>query len=120
MATHIEEGRAMKGKDIACLLIVAAQIVWANSALADAPGQKVFEARCNGCHFRDGFGTYTLAMKFGSPRADLTARTDLEPAYIRQVVRRGLINMPAQTRVEVTGADLDAIVAYLTRPRSAP
>lgn len=49
----------------------------------------------------------------------LAERTDLAPAYVQQVVRRGLLGMPAITRVDLSDSELAHVVAYLTRPRPA-
>lgn len=61
-----------------------------------------------------------LARRLGKDRSLLAGRTDLTAPYIRQVVRWGLVNMPRLTRVELPEAELDAVVAYLTRERGAP
>ncbi len=88
------------------------------SALA-ARGKAVFEHRCGMCHRERETGTFTLARRLGADRALLEARTDLAPVYIRTVVRWGLVNMPRISRVEVPDDDLNAVVAYLTTPKSA-
>ena len=44
---------------------------------------------------------------------------DFNGDYIRTVVRQGLNAMPSETRAEVTDAELDAIVRYLTRNNPA-
>ena len=93
-------------------------------------GHEVFEKWCAGCHDPDPAlqkhggglvgrvfaGTYTLAQRYhGSEPAALEQRTDLSPAYIRETVRQGRNIMPRTRKTEVSDADLDAIVAYLTR-----
>jgi mono/diheme cytochrome c family protein len=61
-------------------------------------------------------GTRALAAKYqGSLPAMLEDRTDLQPELIRTVVRNGITVMPYFRKTEVTDAELDAIVAYLTR-----
>ena len=59
--------------------------------------------------FRGGYKGATPAL--------LKERTDLNPAYIKQVVRQGLYVMPFFRKTELSDADLNAIVAYLTRKR---
>ncbi len=82
----------------------------------DPPGgERLFYARCGYCHDKGGTGTIMLARRLGDDRSLLANRTDLQPAYVKGVVRRGLNSMPALTRVEVTGAELDQIAAFLTR-----
>jgi mono/diheme cytochrome c family protein len=45
----------------------------------------------------------------------LTERTDLTPAGIKTVVRTGMFIMPRFRKTEVSDADLEAVVTYLTR-----
>jgi hypothetical protein len=42
-------------------------------------------------------------------------RTDLQPAAIRLLVRRGINVMPPTRRTEVTDQDLEDIITYLTQ-----
>jgi hypothetical protein len=56
-----------------------------------------------------------LGRRLGKERAMLEHRTDLLPELIRHVVRHGIVSMPPLTRVEVTDAELDAIIRHLTR-----
>jgi len=44
----------------------------------------------------------------------LTERRDLTPAVIKTAVRTGVYVMPRFRKTEVTDAELEAIVAYLT------
>lgn len=99
----------------------------AGALAADAPaqasrGQQVFTHRCSMCHREGGTGTFILARRLGAAKSLLEKRTDLEPTYIRTVVRWGLVNMPRISRVELPDPDMDALVAYLTAAKapSAP
>jgi (+)-pinoresinol hydroxylase len=47
----------------------------------------------------------------------LEQRTDLTPALIKTVVRHGLFGMPITRKTEVSDAELEDVVAYLTRNR---
>ena len=49
--------------------------------------------------------------------AVLEERTDLTSVQIKTVVRRGLYGMPITRKTEVSDAELDDVVAYLTRNR---
>ncbi|HHX81982.1 MAG TPA: cytochrome c, partial [Pseudomonadaceae bacterium] len=51
-------------------------------------------------------------------QALLENRRDLQPAFIRNVVRSGFNNMFPLSRGEVSDEQLDKIVAHLTRERS--
>jgi (+)-pinoresinol hydroxylase len=104
-----------------------------NSVLAQAPsetnGKVVFDKWCAPCHgavapknvmFGNGnlAGTAALAVKYtGKLPAVLEQRTDLTPALIKSVVRHGLYGMPITRKTEVSDAELEDVVAYLTRNR---
>ena len=103
------------------------------SLLAQTPSEKngkaVFDKWCAPCHGaiapqRTMFGgsalpgTAALALKYqGKVPAVLEQRTDLKPAYIKTVVRQGLYGMPITRKTEVSDAELDDVVAYLTTNR---
>lgn len=92
-------------------------------------GQQVFSKWCAPCHgaVAGGVlgmgenalpGTSALGVKYkGDLPALLEERIDLQPIYIRTVVRGGLFGMPITRKTEVSDDDLDAIIAYLTRQR---
>jgi len=104
------------------------------SLLAQTPSEKngkaVFDKWCAPCHGavapqRTMFGgsalpgTAALAVKYqGKVPAVLEQRTDLKPAYIKTVVRHGLYGMPITRKTEVSDAELDDVVAYLTTNRN--
>jgi (+)-pinoresinol hydroxylase len=114
---------------------LAAATAFAGQALAQtAPdvehGRAVFKLWCAGCHNpnpalqRNGqdlvgrvfAGTYTLEQRYkGDKPAALEARTDLDPSYVRFVVRHGLNMMPQSRKTEISDEDLDDVAAYLTR-----
>ena len=81
-------------------------------------GKTLFEVHCGYCHLVGGMGTNLLTkqrMTMGeTPDKGLLAnRTDLTAAYVKSVVRMGKGAMPAQTKVDVTEAELDAVSKYL-------
>jgi mono/diheme cytochrome c family protein len=84
------------------------------------PGYVQFQLACSVCHGTGPGkpGTSALAAKYkGATPALLEERTDLNPAYIKQVVRQGLYVMPFFRKTELSDADLNTIVTYLTRKR---
>lgn len=83
-----------------------------------ARGEAVFMHRCAMCHREGQTGTFILARRLGKEKSLLEQRADLQAAYIRQVVRAGLVNMPRLSRVEMPDPDLDAAIAYLMSPKS--
>ena len=82
-------------------------------------GAALFAHTCGVCHREGGTGTFILTRRLGSERALLERRTDLPPDYVRFVVRNGLVNMPRISRVELPDADLDAVIAWLSRDAAA-
>jgi (+)-pinoresinol hydroxylase len=110
------------------VLTVAAALVGAAAHAQDAAavkqGQQVYEYWCTPCHGKGerGYpGTTALQAKYkGALPSALEDRTDLTPAAIRFVVRRGISIMPFFRPTEVSEADLAALAAYLTRNPRAP
>jgi mono/diheme cytochrome c family protein len=97
-------------------------ISWSQSAVPssgnDPKGLVQYEKSCTVCHGSGPArpGTRALATKYrGTLPALLRDRTDLAPDYVRTVVRHGLTVMPPFRKTELSDADLEAIVAYLTR-----
>ena len=83
-------------------------------------GEALFRHTCFVCHFPGGTGTNVLGRRVGAERSLLYQRTDLVPSYVRAVVRKGTGSMPWMSKVEVPDADLDAIIADLTRNSPPP
>jgi mono/diheme cytochrome c family protein len=114
-------------------LVLLLGVGLSNFALAQAPsetnGRTVFDKWCAPCHgavapknvmFGSGAlaGTSALAVKYkGKLPAVLEQRTDLTPALIKSVVRHGLYGMPITRKTEISDAELEDVVAYLTRDR---
>jgi mono/diheme cytochrome c family protein len=117
------------------MIRLAAASAFAGQAFAQAVpnaehGRAVFKLWCAGCHNpnpalqRNGqdlvgrvfAGTYTLEQRYKGDRpAALEERKDLDPAYVRFVVRHGLNMMPLSRKTEISDEDLDDVAAYLTR-----
>jgi mono/diheme cytochrome c family protein len=86
-------------------------------------GKRVFDLWCVDCHGSapghfgmPPAGLIVLQRRYnGAEPAELSKRTDLAPALIRTLVRQGLNIMPRTRKTEITDAQLDDVVAYLTR-----
>jgi mono/diheme cytochrome c family protein len=108
---------------LALLLVARPETADAQNRTAVDAGRDLYQYSCAICHGRGSGnpGTVALQAKYGgkSP-ALLEDRTDLTAATVRFFVRRGVSIMPFFRKTEVSNADLDAIAAYLTRPRAAP
>ncbi|MEJ1965967.1 MAG: cytochrome c [Gammaproteobacteria bacterium] len=87
----------------------------AQLSLQQQQGQKLFRNTCYYCHSEKVWGTLAIERRRGTGDALLEKRTDLVPAFVKSVVRNGLGSMPAYRRTELTDAEVDAIIAYLTR-----
>jgi mono/diheme cytochrome c family protein len=81
-------------------------------------GRKLYQSSCLYCHGEKVWGTFALQRRLGVDHGLLEKRTDLVAPFVKNVVRNGLGSMPAYRRTELTDADVDAIAAYLTRPRT--
>jgi (+)-pinoresinol hydroxylase len=107
---------------LALLLLARPDTANAQNRTAVDAGRDQYQYSCAICHGRGSGnpGTVALQAKYGgkSP-ALLEDRTDLTAGTVRFFVRRGVSIMPFFRKTEVSDADLDAIVAYLTRPREA-
>jgi mono/diheme cytochrome c family protein len=109
----------------AIFLGVAATVAAAPALAADAEhGHAVFLKWCAPCHSA-GIGnpgapmkpgTYALLAKYNNTLSPLIEeRTDLQPDFIRVVVRNGITIMPFTRKTEISDRDLDDLVAWLTR-----
>lgn len=109
------------------ILIAALLLAGGAAAIAQAPpapkpttlssrpgatgGEALYLEHCASCHTANGMGTGLLARRIEP--ALLEARDNLPAAYVVQAARRGIGNMPAIPRGEVSDAELQAIAEYL-------
>jgi mono/diheme cytochrome c family protein len=90
-------------------------------ALATAPtlaadGKALFAERCGMCHQTNGMGVGILARRPGdASKGLLEQRADLSAAFVKVVVRSGIVNMPRISRGEVSDPELAAIADFLAR-----
>jgi mono/diheme cytochrome c family protein len=91
-----------------------AAVASAADAVQVARGKAAFVHRCSMCHGEGQTGAFILSRRLGAAKSLLEKRDDLLPAYIKFVVRNGLVNMPRISRVEMPEPDLDAVIVYLT------
>jgi mono/diheme cytochrome c family protein len=101
----------------------------AQNTPSEKNGKAIYDKWCTPCHGAESPkmgefgaralpGTAALALKYdGKVPAVLDQRTDLTPAFIKTIVRRGLYGMPITRKTEISDAELDDVVAYLTRNR---
>lgn len=89
----------------------------ARQAEADQPtsspadGKTLFDAKCGMCHGPAGMGTALLART--RPVGMLEARADIPAALSILAARRGIGNMPALPRGELSDTQLQAVAQYL-------
>lgn len=74
-------------------------------------GEALYVTHCMQCHGPNGMGTGLLARRIQP--ALLEQRDNLAAAYVVLAARRGIGNMPAIPRGEVSDAELQAIADYL-------
>ena len=109
-------------------LIVAALLLAGGAAIAQGPppapkpttlasrpdatgGEALYLVHCMSCHGPNGMGTGLLARR--TQPALLEQRDNLAAQYVIMAARRGMGNMPAIPRGEVSDADLKQIADYL-------
>lgn len=87
------------------------------SAVQSPVGKQVFDNWCAACHGESPFlpGTSYLAITRGAELSVIEKRKDLSPDYVRKIVRVGINGMPPFRKTEITGEQLEALIAYLTR-----
>lgn len=102
---------------LSTMIIVLIVMIHPLRAEEVATGERVFQQWCIHCHGEDnsGPGTLRLAWDRGMERSLLTERDDLDGEYIRVVVRRGLDEMPSFRITEISEAELNALVDFLSR-----
>ena len=81
--------------------------------------QRSYEDACAVCHDNGGFGVRVLADRLGPEKSLIHKSNDLDPDTIRAVVRGGMGAMPAMSKLEVSDAELDEIIAHLGKARTS-
>ena len=102
--------------------LVVSSTAFAQNDAAMQKGNDAYQYWCATCHGAGPGhpGTTALAAKYKGARPGLLEdRTDLSPQGIQFAVRRGISIMPFFRKTELTDADLEAVIAYLTRNRAA-
>lgn len=111
----------MRGVWLALGLVAASAAASAADAPTLAHGKEVFAKWCAPCHDAGTAypGTVALETKYqGKLPGALEQRTDLVPDFVKVMVRNGISVMPFFRKTEITDADLDALAAYLSEPKS--
>lgn len=88
---------------------------WVDTAKNDPAA--LFAEKCGMCHRTQGMGTTLLQRRYEGEQALLENRRDLQPEFVRSVVRSGFNNMFPISRGEVSDAQLEQIVEHLTQER---
>lgn len=83
---------------------------------AGLDGQTLYRERCGMCHQTIGMAVGILSRRpADASQGLLEERKDLSAAFIRTVVRTGILNMPRMPRGEVSDPELAAIAGYLAK-----
>lgn len=110
------------------LLTAVSGVGVAQAAPSAENGKVVFNKWCVYCHGASPPsaanvgaalpGTAALGVKYkGKLPAVLEERSGLAPEFIRTVVRGGLFGMPITRKTEISDAELEDVIAYLTRAK---
>jgi mono/diheme cytochrome c family protein len=79
-------------------------------------GKLLYTQRCGMCHQTIGMGVAILSRRpADESKGFLEERKDLSAAFVRTVVRTGILNMPRMSRGEVSDPELGAIADYLAK-----
>ena len=90
---------------------------WTSLEKTTAP--ELFGEKCGMCHRATGMGTGILARRMSPELALLENREDLQPEFVATVVRNGFGVMFPISRAEVSDAQLQMLVDYLTQKERA-
>lgn len=114
MAGCSEGAQQAPGKAQGAAMMPQSQVVMFGAGSADE-GERLYGQECAYCHAGRNTGTIMLGRRMDPAQAELHKRKDLEPDYVKAVVRNGMVNMPPLSRVELTDEDLDKIAVWLAR-----
>ena len=84
--------------------------------LSKEEGKVVYESYCASCHDAGPghAGTMRLAIRLGEEKSVLIEREDLTTAYVKTIVRQGILLMPPFRPSEINDSELDALARYLS------
>ena len=84
--------------------------------MSDLDGKALFELYCIGCHGAGpgNPGTQRLEERLSADQAPLLDRDNLQPDYVKLVVREGFKLMPPFRPSEITDEQLDLMTDYIT------
>jgi cytochrome c5 len=83
-------------------------------SLEKSEPSELFGEKCGMCHRATGMGTGILARRMSAELALLENRTDLQAPFVATVVRSGFGVMFPISRGELSDAQLQTLVQYLT------
>lgn len=84
-------------------------------APSNRSGKVIFDLHCAGCHDPGAAhaATKQLALVRGEDLAVIMQRKDLVPAYIKYIVRDGLLEMPPFRPTDINNTELDNLANYI-------
>ena len=88
----------------------------ATMSIAQYDGKDLFELYCIACHGAGPGhpGTMRLQERLSEDQAPLLNRDNLDPEYVKLVVREGFKLMPPFRPTEITDRQLDLLAGYIT------
>ena len=84
--------------------------------MSNLDGKALFDLYCIGCHGAEpgNPGTMRLEERMSADQAPLLDRDNLDPEYLKLVVREGFKLMPPFRPSEITDTQLDLLAVYIT------
>ena len=88
----------------------------ADTYMSNPDGKALFDLYCIGCHGAGpgNPGTQRLEERLSADQAPLLDRDNLQPDYVKLVVREGFKLMPPFRPSEITDEQLDLMTDYIT------
>jgi mono/diheme cytochrome c family protein len=127
MAAREGRSRVLSVAVVLALAVGGGTLLWARhspppvatTTIVRSAGGKVFDKWCRDCHSTPmGSGSMALQRKYnGNPSAIIEQRSDLNPDYVKQVVRHGISFMPSFRKTEISDAEVALLGAYLTKEK---
>ena len=99
-------------------LLISTSAGAADESAAPAAGRLVYERWCAACHDPgiEHPGTNALTTKYQGVKSGVILEwNDLQPEFVRHLVRTGMSVMPHFRKTEIADAELDALASYLSR-----
>lgn len=101
---------------VALVLSCMAGVAQAEAGKALEGAERTWTLYCKGCHeagTAEHPATLRLHYTRGPEKASIKGRKDLTPEYLKEVVRKGYLEMVGFRQTEITDAQLDELIRFI-------